>query len=611
MQKKERIKDQMVRTAARLWQVPENEIDTSFDPLILLMMEACAAELEKIGYDISASHGRLLDRLASLILPEAMLGPSPASAIMHATPVEPVAVIDSLTRFNTAQAVKTAVGIRNTELFFSPAGNFTLHKALLSYLLVGNKLYRIGIGGQRELMAGAETPGSAIVQDIWLAIELDKAVETLQELSIFFDLRSHSEAGTFYKSLAGAKGTIGNIAIVLKKGYYDKAQFEPDLREMLQTGDDFTKKTARKIAGIYSSRFLHISEHISVQELATTSVPEEWQQRLPDALVKQIAAKPMIYLRITPGRSFHQEALDTISCTINAVPVINRRLNVQSYRTEPWVNIVPVQVEGSFLDLHSITSSSGGGYKFRISGDAQHLEEGEALVRNAGVGKAGSREVREIIGSLLEAIRDESAFFSDIGKRSYTGAPQGDQHHSCPPRRWGRALCRPPRIATIYSVEAQKPAASNSASSTGPPMEPMPTALKTGTTLTPYSHTLVAAKGAYLISNSAGGRHSLSDTERRNMLKRELLSKGKIISADDVKLLCAQLFGSSLKGVEVRKGVQAGISANQGFTRTIDVVLMLDETTQTTDERDYLRGELEYTLGEAGSPVYPFRVLMA
>ena len=56
--KKERIKDQMVRTAARLWQVPENEIDTGFDPLILLMMEACAAELEKIGYDISASHSR-------------------------------------------------------------------------------------------------------------------------------------------------------------------------------------------------------------------------------------------------------------------------------------------------------------------------------------------------------------------------------------------------------------------------------------------------------------------------------------------------------------------------------------------------------------------------
>lgn len=600
----------MVRTAARLWQVPENEIDTSFDPLILLMMEACAAELEKIGYDISASHGRLLDRLASLILPEAMLDPSPASAIMHATPVEPMAVLDPLIRFTTTQAIRTASGIRNTELFFSPAGQFTLHNAALNYLLVGNKLYRIGPGGQRDLMAGAETSGSNIVSDIWLAIEPDKALTSLRELSIFFDLRSHSEAGIFYKSLGSAKGAVNGNSVGLRNGYFDNAQFEPDLREMLETGDDFTKKTARKIAGIYSSRFVHISADVPAREVATTEVPAEWVQRLPETIIKQLAAKAMVYLRITPGRSFHQEALDTISCTINAVPVINRRLNTQSYRTEPWVNIVPVQVEGSFLDLHAISSAAGGGYKFRISGDAQHLEEGEALVRNAGVGKAGSREVREIIGSLLEAIRDESAFFSDLGNEAIQArlkeistilARLEDGVGRSADRRESRQyiLLKPKSAGEQLSIRYWT---TNGADANG---------IKAATSMMPYSHTLVAAKGAYLITNSAGGRHSLSDTERRNMLKRELLSKGKIISADDVKLLCAQLFGTSLKAVEVRKGVQAGIAANQGFTRTIDVLLTLDETGSSQEERDYLRNELEYTLVENGSPVYPFRVLMA
>ncbi len=607
--RKERIKDQMVRTAARLWQVPENEIDTSFDPLILLLMEACAAELEKIGYDISASHGRLLDRLATLILPEAMLGPAPASAVMHAVPVEASAMIDPLTRFNTIQPIKSATGIRNTDVFFSPAGHFLIHRASLAYMLVGNKLYSIGAGGQRQLMAGADSPGNTIVSDIWLAIEPEKGVENLRELSIFFDLRSHSEANTFYKSLHSAKGSVNGQDIGLGSGYYQSAQFEPDLQEMLVTGDDFTKKIARQIAGIYSSRFLYAGKDLPVQQSITTEVPQEWRQRLPDAIIRQVAAKPMIYLRISPGRGFHQDALDTISCTINAVPVINRRLNVQMYRTEPWVNIVPVQVEGSFLDLHSVASTSGGGYKFRISGDARHLEEGEAIVRNTGVGKASGREVREMIGSLLEAIRDESAFFSDLSNDAIQSrlkeisiilARLEDGVERSADRRESRQyiLLRPKTGGEQLTIHYWT---TNGADANG---------LRSGTPLTPFHHTLVPAKGAYFITNTAGGKHSLTDTERKNMLKRQLLSKGKIVTADDVKLLCAQLFGNSLKTVEVKKGVQAGIAANQGFTRTIDVYLTLDDSTGTSDERNYLCSELEYTLRENASPVYPFRIIL-
>src|SRR5215217_9471507 len=127
--RKERIKDQMVRTAARLWGVQENEIDTSFDPLIMLMIDACAAELEKIGYDIGASHSRLLDKLASLILPEAMVGPKPASCIVHADPVEPTAAIDAQTRFFSTQRLRTLTGYQNVDVFFTPAGKFVLHKA--------------------------------------------------------------------------------------------------------------------------------------------------------------------------------------------------------------------------------------------------------------------------------------------------------------------------------------------------------------------------------------------------------------------------------------------------------------------------------------------------
>src|SRR5207237_605512 len=108
--KKERIKDRMLKTTARLWGVAENEIESNFDPLILLMIDACSAEFEKIGYDINASQSRLLDRLADLILPEALMGPKPASSIMHASPVDASVRLLPQTQFYTNQKIQRAEG---------------------------------------------------------------------------------------------------------------------------------------------------------------------------------------------------------------------------------------------------------------------------------------------------------------------------------------------------------------------------------------------------------------------------------------------------------------------------------------------------------------------
>ena len=190
--KKEQIKDQMIRTAARLWGVPDNEVETNFDPLILLMMEACAAELEKIGYDISTSHSRLLERLAGLVIPESVLGPQPASCVMQAQPSETQAHITPLNGFYTSQAVKLQGGMVNTDLHFSPIGDFTLHRATLGHVYAGSKLFKIGEGGSKTLLHAADIKGGS--NEIWLAINIDSNLQTLEGLHLFFDLRSHSEA---------------------------------------------------------------------------------------------------------------------------------------------------------------------------------------------------------------------------------------------------------------------------------------------------------------------------------------------------------------------------------------------------------------------------------
>ena len=111
----------------------------------------------------------------------------------------------------------------------------------------------------------------------------------------------------------------------------------------------------------------------------------------------------------------------------------------------------------------------------------------------------------------------------------------------------------------------------------------------------------------------AGGKSGVTEAEKKNLLRQQLQSRGKIVSAEDVKLLCLQIFGDKLKHVDVAKGVQIGAGKADGFARTIDVSLTLngDIRGEAQTEIDYLRSELEYALEKNASPVYPFRILIA
>jgi hypothetical protein len=606
MLKKEQIKDRMLKTAARLWEVPEGEIETNFDPLIILLLETCAGELENIGAGINATQGRLIDRLAELILPEAMINAQPATCIMHANPVETVAAIDSAIRFYTTQRMQQAgTAAYNQDFYFTPIGNFRLLKATMGYMKAGGKFYRFTGNGQKELVL--DTGRNGYSSEIWLTLLPDKSLNNLKGLQFFFDLKGHSEANAVYNSLHQARAYLNGHEVAVEQGYFDGTQFDLNLEDALSSGYDYSRKIHRQAAGIYSNRFLHIPGDLDTK---AGPLPDEWLE-LPEKNLQALQAEGALFIKIELGRMFQQETLDRIFCSINAFPVVNRSLNSLNYRTDTWVNIIPMQIEGSFLDLHSITGSSGNKYKINIAADNQQVEEGEAVVRSSGVGKTNSREVREIIGSLMEAIRDESAYFSRMSNEFVLARL----------REITRILARledqmkvaKDKKETLHYLLLKPAAAGESVTvnywtTNGTEAH----AVKTGTQLTAFNHTITAAKGAYVLTNCAGGKSIITESEKKYLLKRQLSSGGKVISAEDVKLLSYQLFGDRLSKVEVRKGMQPGNGALQGFQRTIDIFLTLAPSQQelARDEVAYLCSELEYNLSLQASPVCPFRIVL-
>ena len=140
---KQHIKESMMQSAARFWGLPETDTDASFDPLVGLLMGACATELEKINSEIESSRSRVLERLVQLLSPEALTGVLPAHAIASAMPTEQVGKTNAEDQFYTSQrfaATQDEEQASQKDIYFSPVGNFMLHKAAIKYKAVGNKI---------------------------------------------------------------------------------------------------------------------------------------------------------------------------------------------------------------------------------------------------------------------------------------------------------------------------------------------------------------------------------------------------------------------------------------------------------------------------------------
>ncbi|WP_241491399.1 type VI secretion system baseplate subunit TssF [Lacinutrix mariniflava] len=96
---KEQIKNRMLKKAATLWGVPANEIEMSFDPLVALLISACASEIEKISGEINESQTRITEKIIQLMTPETVYGPKPAHSIMSSQPSEDRVAVSSETLF--------------------------------------------------------------------------------------------------------------------------------------------------------------------------------------------------------------------------------------------------------------------------------------------------------------------------------------------------------------------------------------------------------------------------------------------------------------------------------------------------------------------------------
>ena len=103
----------------------------------------------------------------------------------------------------------------------------------------------------------------------------------------------------------------------------------------------------------------------------------------------------------------------------------------------------------------------------------------------------------------------------------------------------------------------------------------------------------------------------LSKEDKLNKLRRMLLSKGRIVTKEDIKALCSELFGTELSEVKIKKGVYLDPSPEKGLARSLDIYLTLDKQNKLAgDELEQKTDELKIRLKQESINILPFRVFI-
>ena len=154
---KDQIKDRLLKRAAKHWGYSDVELENVFDPIVNLLFDVCAKELEKISNEIFSSRRRITERLIEILTPTASAKATAARGILRAYPVEDEATLSNYHQFYfQKKEINPYNPIENVlkSYFFGPTKSIKLNRNKINYVVLPNGVQNIVKEQFREYIGG-------------------------------------------------------------------------------------------------------------------------------------------------------------------------------------------------------------------------------------------------------------------------------------------------------------------------------------------------------------------------------------------------------------------------------------------------------------------------
>lgn len=606
-----------MKTAARLWGYPEDETESSFDPLVNVLFSACALELEKISNEIHASRARLLERMVQLLSPEVLCGPLPAHAVMHTRSIDGTAWLQERDQFYCSQ--KKGVSYESTgtgfkDVFFAPTGPFQINTATVSYLATGHQLFRYREMISKEVITHC-LPGKEVEQRV-LWIGLTGSSIDLHNSQYFFDIKNEVNRELFYKNLSQTRWFHGDQELQVLPGYNQEniSGEHLDIEQLLIRKNTASWKLKEFVNGFYKSKFITIRNAGNKSLTETQGWPVELLQVFDKKELQPLQADNVHWIKIQFPENISSAVLQDVICHVNCFPVLNSQLHEQLYHLHDILNIVPMYSNDIFFDLHEISDNDGIIYNIRAIEKNVH-EKLTLILRQGGIGRFDERDATMIIENIVQLLSDESAAFSVLGRNFLASELKQLQQtiYKLEQQMVTRELNR--EYTPFLVVRKENNAQLNNLTiSYWSTCGEQGNDIKAGTNLQSYKTESLYNNYSTLVTTTVGGRNRLSASESITAYKSALLSRDRLISMEDIKIFCRLQMGKTAQHIEVKKGVMVPRQVSQGFTRTIDVTIKMNRKdymdAQEKNQLQYWKESLAAKLTGKSAGLTPFRVFI-
>lgn len=624
IQTKEAIASRMFLNAAAQWGVTGTSLD-NFDPLVRLLIEACAVEMYKLGNQIESTQERMIERLAGLLTPEVYTLPRPAHGILHARAIDAVTTLSKNAQFYYHKKIASKANgplDSNLDIFFSPAGAYKLVDGDVRIIASGNHIYQINDAHfQKEVLARTDRP--LPYRTVWLGLELSNYIEDITQLSLFFDFRNIPDRNKYLSLIHYTACSINDTPVHFHKGLYDLLSrhegdgFKNSLEELY-----INKRLEHFTAAFYKDQFITISGENEFLRKPVSSLP---RQKYPVEFEEVLSAselsefnKDLLWVKLVFRPEFTSTVLDDIMVSINCFPVMNRHLNEITYRLQSFFNIIPLLSQEQFLSVNKVESTSPVAkgdkeYKFYPFDQFDNSQKGTYTIRTGEMQRFDSRNAMEYMNYLVELLRDESRAFAALGQdfiastikhlnQNITQIEQKIKQNTA-------ILNNNPAYMLVNPVADGDTIFTQFWTTNGE----LANHVRSGSRVELYEGAQFKKEGMVMMTTTTGGSNKLKNTETLAAYKNVLISRGRIVTQEDIKSFCRYFLQgkADIKSLEVKKGVGLSARPAEGLIPTVDISIVPQSDTQLSKEEwNAVKHELLVNLEEQSAVDLNYRVFV-
>lgn len=603
----DRIRDRILRRASRMWGYSESETENSFDPLLGLLISACASELEKLSFEQENSQSRIIDRILEVMFPEEVAGILPSHTLLQVTPSQnniPISLYNSFKTTKRKQNIYNPQESKVLSVSFSPTIPSKLTTAKVKYIAYGDRLVEQENFFFEDIKAQTDFP--LPTGELWLGLETPKN-DVLEDLQFFIDVRNNEQKELFYYYLKLAKILYGGNEYLLEEGYNVVDEYL-NLEHIITKNYNTLSSICNDVNQFYYPYFYTLKGKLTIEEddkeylnLINGYFPE---------LIDEIEDN-ILWIKFNFSTVISQEVFQNVRFMLNCVPVINIRHKVNNQRINGTFNIFPIDTLDHFLDIDFVSDDQN--HRF----DLKNTEDnGVTLVlRRGGVSRFDSRDASEMLEYLLDLIKNETAAFATLGADQSRAILKGIQENMASLQQIVQVknfenVSNPYLIINSTTKDMDKNfqvAFWNTLGEEG-------NGIKPGTKCEPENTNNVNKyflQLATILKTSIGARDRLTTEEKLLQYRSALLTRGRIVTIADIKAFGMSHFKNTVTAIEVVRGTKKEVGTNQGFSRTIDIYLVKKKGVSKEvdiEEWEYLKESFMLKLKSASANMYPYRL---